>query len=253
MGNFRNPKGLFFMRISQSTTLRRGVAGVLTVTAIAAAQLAAAAAASAHVTVSAPGAAAGDWTVVTLKVPTESDTATTTKVEVTLPKVTSARTVPVPGWTAEITKNADGVATAITWTVAAGNKGIGADELELFPISLGPLPDAPSIEFPAVQTYSDGEVVSWVDPPKDDGTEPDHPAPVLELLPAADPAPGAAATATAPASVAPSVAVADDLAADSGDSSDSDNTARVLGGIGLLLGAAALAVTLARGRKPSAE
>ena len=61
--------------------------------------------ASAHVGVSAPGAEQGGYTVLTFKVPTESETAGTTKLTVTLPDLKSARTEPMPGWTSQVVKD----------------------------------------------------------------------------------------------------------------------------------------------------
>jgi hypothetical protein len=42
--------------------------------------------------------------------------------------------------------------------------------------------DVDSLAFPTVQGYSSGEEVAWIDPIGDDGTEPEHPAPTLELV-----------------------------------------------------------------------
>jgi hypothetical protein len=43
--------------------------------------------------------------------------------------------------------------------------------------------DVPSRDSAAVsQTYSDGEVVRWIDSTPKSGEEPEHPAPTLELI-----------------------------------------------------------------------
>lgn len=60
--------------------------------------------------------------------------------------------------------------------------------------------------FKALQTYSDGDTVRWIDDPAP-GTEPEHPAPVLTLAPAGTPP-------TAPP--APAAPIAD------GESNDTD-------------------------------
>ncbi len=73
---------------------------VVTTVATGSAVLLAAGIASAHVSVVAPGAAQGGYSVLTFRVPTESDTASTTKLTVALPDLKSARTEPMPGWTA---------------------------------------------------------------------------------------------------------------------------------------------------------
>jgi Domain of unkown function (DUF1775) len=36
-------------------------------------------------------------------------------------------------------------------------------------------------EFKALQTYSDGDVVQWIEPTVKGGAEPEHPPPVLKL------------------------------------------------------------------------
>ena len=62
-----------------------------------------AAPAFAHVPAQPGDAAQGSYSVVSLRVPNESDTAGTVKLEVTLPAdhpLSSVRTTPVPGWTA---------------------------------------------------------------------------------------------------------------------------------------------------------
>jgi hypothetical protein len=62
------------------------------------------------------------------------------------------------------------------WT---GGPLTGEEEAEL-PLSLGPVPDGTEeVEFTALQTYDDGDVVRWVEPTPEGGEEPEHPAPVL--------------------------------------------------------------------------
>ncbi|MBL1073292.1 YcnI family protein [Nocardia sp. 2] len=183
--------------------------------------------ASAHVTVDAPGAAQGGYTVLTFKVPNESDTASTTELTVAVPNVKSVRTEPLAGWAAKINRNEKGEATSVTWTAAPGNPGIGQGQFQRFVISLGPLPKQENVSFNATQTYSDGKVVAWDQAENADGTEPDHPAPSLKLAAAA--------------------ANGDDHAVGGGTTeaaSDTDDTARWLGGIGLALGALGTALGL---------
>ena len=46
----------------------------------------------------------------------------------------------------------------------------------------GPLPkNVNQLVFKASQTYSDGDVVQWIEPTVKGGAEPEHPAPVLKL------------------------------------------------------------------------
>lgn len=62
------------------------------------------------------------------------------------------------------------------------------------------LPDAKSLAFKTVETYEDGEVSRWIELPRDGEPEPENPAPVLKLRPAAPGAAEAAASASASAS-----------------------------------------------------
>ena len=168
---------------------------------------------SAHVTVNANSAVQGGYAKVTFRVPNESDTASTTKVEVNLPADTPFASVslkPVAGWTmapvkSKLAKPIDAHGTQIneavmkiTWT-ATGDAAIKPGQFQEFDVSLGPLPQVPQVVFKALQTYSDGNVVRWIDEPTTDGTEPEKPAPVLKLTPAAaTDAPAAATSSTAP-------------------------------------------------------
>jgi uncharacterized protein YcnI len=157
-----------------------------------------AAPAAAHVTVDPSTATQGGFTTVTFRVPNEMDKADTTKVEVRLPTDTPVAFVslkPVTGWTAATEKTAvqtpntsdagemtEAVAT-ITWTAQSG-AAIKPGQFQEFDVSLGPLPGTDRMIFKALQTYSNGTVVRWIDDPAT-GAEPEHPAPVLTLAPAA--------------------------------------------------------------------
>ncbi|PXX63005.1 uncharacterized protein YcnI [Nocardia tenerifensis] len=184
--------------------------------------------AAAHVTVDAPGAAQGKYGVATFRVPTESDTASTTALTVTMPNLKSARTEPIPGWSARIDKNEKSEITAITWTVEPGNPGVGPGQFQRFAVSVGPLPAQETVSFPAKQTYSDGKVVNWDQPAGKDGAEPEHPAPSLTL---------AAGKGDADEHKVGSEAAG-------ASASDTDDTARWLGGIGLALGLLGVALGL---------
>jgi uncharacterized protein YcnI len=198
--------------------------------------------ASAHVTVNANTAVQGGYAKVTFRVPNESDTASTTKLEVNLPTATPFASVslkPVAGWTmvAEKAKLATPIeahgaqiteaVSKITWT-AAGDAAIKPGQFQEFDVSLGPLPEVPQVIFKALQTYSDGTIVRWIDEPTTDGTEPEKPAPVLKLTAAAAAAPAAAA--------GPTVTAAADQAG--------DGNGTWAGIVGILLGLVALVLGL---------
>jgi hypothetical protein len=75
------------------------------------------------------------------------------------------------------------------WTLTAGTNGgfvlagpaLPKGEDAVSHVKVKKLPDAPKVVFKVVQTYSDGEIVRWIDLTGADGKEPDHPAPVVAL------------------------------------------------------------------------
>ena len=220
----------------------RHAARALAVAAVA--LVAAAPAAGAHVTVQPGEATQGGYTVVNVRVPNERDDSGTTSVEFNLPEETpirSVRVTPVPGWEYEVeTRELDEpmeagegepvteVVSTITWSGGVINPG----EFVEFPISLGPLPeDVDQLMFPSIQTYESGEVVRWIEPPGEDGEEVEHPAPVLNLLPAEEEAAAPAAEEEAAGPTVEDVATQDDV--------DSANT---MGLIGIVVGVLGLAV-----------
>lgn len=212
--------------------------------------LALAAPAAAHVTVNPSDATKGGYTKVAFRVPNETDKADTTKVEINLPADTPIASVslkPLIGWTAVADKTKlatpiksdDGeiaeAVTKITWTAAAGS-AIKPGQFQEFEISLGPLPNTDQVVFKALQTYSDGNIVRWIDEPTTDGTEAEHPAPVLKLAAGAgDGMHGAAASGPA-AQAAP--------AGDEGDGDGGGNGGTAFGIAGIVLGLAGLAAGL---------
>jgi uncharacterized protein YcnI len=155
--------------------------------------LLAAAPALAHVRVDADNPTPGSYSVLTFKVPNESEKgALTTQLSVALPDVASASTEAMPGWAAKLDRNAAaGTVSSVTWTAAPGT-GIGADQFALFRISVK-LPDAQTVMLPATQTYSDGTVVKWDQATPPGGAEPEHPAPEVSLTEANAAAPDNAA------------------------------------------------------------
>jgi len=221
--------------------------------------------ASAHVTVNPREATQGGYGRLAFRVPTESDTASTVKLEVSLPTeapVASVSTMPVLGWTVAIEKRkvdppvevhgsqVGEVVSKITWTASA-DAGIKPGEFQEFPVSMGPLPTVDQMVFRVLQHYSDGKTARWIEPPAANGAEPENdPAPVLKLLPAA-------AAAGAPSASAPAVA-REETSSSTGD--DDGNSAAlglaiaglVAGLAGLALGGLAFARTRRTGVPPTA-
>ena len=236
-----------------SPRLRRWAAvGTFTVAGL----LAGTGVAAAHVTVTPTQATQGGYGTFTFKVPNESPTANTIKIEIKIPADTPVPSVsyqPVPGWNASTTEAAlptpqtsdDGVLTksvqTVTFTAEPGTK-IAPGQFQSFSLSMGPLPEVAAISFPTDQTYDDGSVVRWADPTPADGSEPEHPAPTVALAASAgdghDHTTPAGATTTA-ASTGPSVTIDPQSAQ---VEQQSDTAARVLAVIGILVGALGLLV-----------
>ncbi|BDZ44252.1 YcnI family copper-binding membrane protein [Naasia aerilata] len=178
---------------------RRALAAGILGTALA---LAAPLAASAHVRVTPDQAEPGGYSQLTFRVPNESDTAGTVRVEVTLPADTPFASVsyqPVAGWTTTadptplpkpVTVNGNDLTEAVTSVVWQADPGvqIAPGQFQLFTLSVGPVPEVGSITLPATQTYSDGTVAEW-----NGDAEAEEPAPVVYVT---DPPP--ARTRTTP-------------------------------------------------------
>lgn len=137
--------------------------------------------ASAHVHVHADNPSPGSTSVLTFRVSGESENgALTTQLSVDPPDVQSARTEVMPGWTARLDRDtAAGTVRSVTRTAAPGT-GISSEQFALFQISVK-LPDQETVGFPATQTYSDGTVVRWDQPPLAGDGEPEYPAPMLTM------------------------------------------------------------------------
>ena len=154
----------------------------------------------AHVTVHPSTLPAGSGDIeLTFRVPNERDNANTVGLQVYFPTNLPLLTVdvlPVPGWTSKVdTKTLakpiqtdDGpvtqVVTDITWTATAG--GIAPGQYQDFDVAAGQAPDQTGdVIFKSLQTYSSGEVVRWIQVASSQNPNPDSPAPVLTLTPAA--------------------------------------------------------------------
>ncbi|WP_146927780.1 YcnI family copper-binding membrane protein [Cellulomonas xylanilytica] len=240
-------------------------------TALVAATLAVlpAAAASAHVRVVPEQTTAGGWTVLTFRVPNESETAATSQVTVDLPTDTpllSVSTKPVPGWTATVEtaplpEPVDFSGTRLTEapsrvvrTAQAGAE-IADGQFQEFEVSAGPLPDAGTrLVLPAHQTYTDGTVVDWADVAEEGAEEPAHPAPELTTTEASDDGHGGADESSDEAVDQVGVADVEDAAtvtASAPTTAEPDTLARLLGAAGLALGVVALVVAVLGRRRRS--
>ena len=209
-----------------------------TVTLLALTALAVAPSAAAHVTLNPNEVPADSFSRFAIRVPTERPDAATTKVELRLPEgLFFVSFQPKPGWKRTVTmekldppvevfgeKQTERIAT-VRWeggTIAPG-------EFDEFGLS-AKVPDAPgrALVFPAVQTYSSGEVVRWIG-----AADADTPAPRVTL--------GAKANEGA---VAAPAAAETTAAASTEDDSTTANLALALGIAGLVAGLGALVLTL---------
>lgn len=229
--------------LPSGATGRRALIAAATMTMFCLGSTAATAPASAHVHVSSDNAVRDSTALVTFQVPNESvSAAPTTTLTVSLPDVASVRTETLPGWTAKLDRNpASGTVRSVTWT-ASPNGGIPVDQFGLFRISVR-LPDADTVSFPAIQTYSDGSVVRWDQPPLPSGGEPEHPTPMLILAAKPTTPPGQHLNTTGagtPTGLGTPLAEKTE--------SSPDNTARVLGGVALLVGTLGICLMLVRRR-----
>jgi uncharacterized protein YcnI len=213
--------------------MRRKIA----VAVVAASALAAPAAAQAHVTLQPSSAAAGAFTVLNVRVPTERDDASTVKVDVQLPHgFADVSYEPRSGWSVEVTKEklAEPVQTddgpvneevrRITFTGHGPAGRIAPGQFMDFPLSLRiPGKAGDELTFKAIQTYSDGDVVRWIG-----AASSDTPAPIVQVT----------GDVAAPAAAAP----ASPPKADDGASKDLGIAALAVGIVALVLGGGALAI-----------
>ncbi|MFH9420181.1 YcnI family protein [Streptomyces sp. NPDC017529] len=217
-----------------------------------------AAPAFAHVSVQPGQAEQGGYATINFKVPNERDNASTVKLEVTLPTdhpLASAMPQPVPGWQIEITrskldkpiethgKKLTEAVSKITWTADGGK--IEPGQFQQFPVSVGQLPKTDQLVFKALQTYDNKEVVRWIEMPRKGEPEPNNPAPVLKLTPASGDGHGSAGAGAKNGG-------GSDEAAQTAAADGSDTTARVLGGVGILVGIIGVGFGVLAGRRRGA-
>lgn len=196
--------------------------------------------AGAHVTIQPNAVPADGFTRVNVRVPNEQDNASTTKVAVKFPSgIYFASYEAVPGWTAKVTKQKlaapvkmgdDETSEEVTGaTFTATGEGIEPGQFQDFGLSIStPKKAGTSLTFPAVQTYSNGDVERWIG-----AADAEQPAPQLEL------------TAAVPEGSHAMAAISDEKSDDS-SSSTVAWIALALGALALALGAAALARTRKR-------
>jgi periplasmic copper chaperone A len=210
--------------------------------------LALAGTAFAHVTVTPGSAPQGSTAELTFKVPNEESTAATVELQVQVPTahpIAQFLVKPVPGWTITvqtvtlakpIVTDDGSFSTAVSEVTWTGGK-ILPGQYQDFSVSADPLPSGiGQLVFKAIQTYSNGDVVRWIDLPQAGQPEPEHPAPILTL--------------TTPGAGDGTASVASGAQGDAGEGSDT--AALALGAAGLaagLLGMIAGGAAWLRGRQ----
>ena len=215
-----------------------------------------AAAASAHVKVSGVDAVQGGSGVITFRVPSESDTASTVELRITFPAsypFTEVDTQPKAGWKATVItkplahplKDDDGdtitsYVSQVDFKAQSPAAGIPPGEFDLFNLSVGTFPKVPSMSFAALQTYSNGQQVNW-DEQSANGAEPEHPAPVLQLAAANAANAAVNAAGTSANGAQPATASTPRSAA----ATESSSTPAWPGIVGLIAGVLALLVSIA--------
>src|SRR5215831_9976582 len=170
-----------------------GVRAAFVLASCAAGVTALAGAASAHITVTPGSVPAGSAAEVTFRVPDEEATASTVEVQLkipTSPPIPQLLVKPVPGWRVSVrtvtlpkpvTTDDGSFSTAVSEVTWSGGK------FQDFSVAADPLPAGVSqLPFKAIQTYSNGDVIRWIDLQQPGQPTPDHPAPVLTLTPPDD-------------------------------------------------------------------
>lgn len=192
----------------------------------------------AHVTITPSSVQGGTAAVLTFHVPCEEANADTTRIDIQIPTqhpIADLLVEPVPGWSISVKTvtlakplvTDDGRFTQAVSEVTWSGGKILPGQFQDFSVTADPLPTGvPSLAFKALQTYSNGDVVRWIDLAQPGQAEPDHPAPVLTLTS------GTPATRTSTVSAATTPQAA----------GGSDGTARMLAGAALAVGVLALAV-----------
>ncbi len=227
--------------------------------AVLGALFAAPAAAEAHISIHPNTVPAGAFATLDVRVPGEQEGAHVTKLDMLFPPgFTSVAYANVPGWSAQVVnqKVSPPIQTdegpvsedvsQIVWTWSGPLGMVDNNQFIQFPLSVA-IPDnltGQALQFKAVQSYSNGQVVHWIDPALDA----EHPAPrinitakggVIEDVAGKEAGPEAGQSAGAATGAAPS-----STAASSSDSASKGLgiAALILGALGLLAGLGALLV-----------
>lgn len=222
--------------------------------------LVAPASAQAHISLHPNTIPAGAFVTLDVRVPGEQEGAYVKKVDVLFPAgFTGVNYEAVPGWTVKviesklatpITKGGETINTEVSQIVWTWNGPLGQvsnGQFINFPLSLA-IPEIAAgqpLDFKTVQTYSNGQVVHWIDP----SLTAEHPSPrinvtvkggVIEDVAGHEAGPEAGQTGTGQSAPASTPAAAK---SSGGASKGLGITALILGALGLIAGLGALVVS----------
>jgi uncharacterized protein YcnI len=213
-------------------------------------------AASAHVTVSPSSLPQGTSdAVLTFRVPNESTSASVTALRVEFPlahPIVVVNPEAGSGWNVSVQTERlpkpittdDGTFTSTTSEIDWSGGTIPVGQYGEFNVLAQGLPTGTSeVVFKAIQSYSDGTVVSWIQVPNRAVPDPPHPAPTITLT---APGHGAAASAPAQASTPSPASTATDATGPSSGTNALAVAALIVAGFAVVL--AVLAVWLGRPR-----
>ena len=225
---------------------------------VATAALIAPASAQAHISLHPNTIPAGAFATLDVRVPGEQEGAHVTRVDTLFPPgFTGVDYENVAGWSAKVieTKLANPIkedgetidtqVSQIVWTWTGPDGKVNNGQFINFPLSLAIPENATgrALEFRTVQTYSNGQIVHWIEP----SLTAEHPSPRINVTAKgglieevagdeAGPQAGQTGTTSTSASSAPAAK------SSSGASKGIGITALILGALGLIVGLAALAI-----------
>jgi uncharacterized protein YcnI len=211
----------------------------------------------AHVTVDPASAPQGAEITLGFRVPSEEPTADTVRVQIFFPTahpILGVDPEPIRGWENSTViehlkvpiQTDDGPVTSVVSEVDWSGGPIPPGNFEEFYVLAQSLPTGTNqLVFKALQTYSNGDIVRWIDPITAAQPDPPHPTPVLRLTPAGS---GSASSNPAPSITVDTSKLASAASVDSAKTEGAIGI--VLGVIGLAVGIAALAVAWRRLRRP---
>ncbi len=224
--------------------------------------LAVPASAQAHISLHPNTIPAGAFATLDVRVPGEQEGAYVKKVDVLFPQgFTGVDYENVPGWSAKVIESKlatpikedgetiDSEVSQIVWTWSGPLGKVENGQFVQFPLSLA-IPAAATgkaLEFRTVQTYSNGQVVHWIEP----SLTAEHPSPRINVTPkggviedvAGDEAgPEAGQSGTSSSAASPAL-VASRSSSSRGASKGLGIAALIVGALGLIAGLGALAAS----------